>query len=121
MIDLILEPSTISLSHDFQFIVVLEPRRINRYENQLFRKLGRLRTSPQLLVSTMDDFIQNLNIRFRYHHWYQHIDWTKFCLAGGSIVVCMLRVFNQRLTSDLDLFYIGRSLSDFLESLVSDT
>lgn len=102
------------------FLDVLASRKVNPYEYQLFKKLGNAIIRQPLLVTTIDEFVLNLNNRFHYQHWSIYIDFNKFRLGGGSVLLCMLRFFDQPITSDLDFFYVGENLDDFLDSLVSE-
>ena len=76
--------------------------------------------APPSLVKTIDEFVANLKCYFKYDKWSNYINFDKFQLAGGSVVLCMLRAFDQPITSDLDFFYIGSDDADFFDSLVSN-
>ena len=98
---------------------VLDYHTLSTYEHLLFANFGETTTTSLPLVTTIDHFVANLNNRFLYSVWSIHIDFSRFRLAGGAVVICMLRDFDQEITSDLDFFYVGTSWTDFLDSIVS--
>ena len=98
---------------------MFESRSISAYEHQLFTKFKKnLPISPSL-VTTIDEFVANLDTHLQYHIWFNHIDFSKFRLAGGSIVLYMLRTTDKEITSDFDFFYVRKTQIEFLDSLVS--
>ena len=98
---------------------MLDHHAISAHEQLLFTKFGERTTLSPPLITTIDQFVTNLNTRFLYSVWSIYIDFSRFRLAGGAAVICMLRDFDQEITSDLDFFYVGTNWVDFINSLVS--
>ena len=86
---------------------MLQYHSLSAYDHQIFAKFGKKIPKPPSLVTNIDDFVANLKSRFSYHIWSNYIDFTQFHLAGGAVVICMLRNVHQQITSDLDFFYVG--------------
>ena len=107
----------VSLPHSY--VVQRSSLRISTYEQLLFANFGETTTISLQLVTTIDHFMANLNSRFLYSIWSICIDFSRFRLAGGAVIICMLHDFDQEITSDLDFFYTGTNWADFLDSLVN--
>jgi hypothetical protein len=98
---------------------VLEYHPVTDQENQLFVKFQQKAPVPPLIVTSIQEFVTDLNDRFSFHMWLSLIEFNRFNLVGGAVVLCILRNVHRQITSDLDFVYVEKSLTDFIDALVS--
>lgn len=73
--------------------------------------------SPEI-VSNFEQFYSNLIQRFQFDKIAPFIDFNKFNLAGGSVLISMLQNAPEPISSDIDFFYIGPTFNNFIQSFV---
>ena len=72
-------------------------------------------------VSTMDDFLENLNTRFVANEWIEAIDFTKFAIVGGCVLNALCRSpFSDTHHQDINIIYPTTDAACF-QSAVFDT
>jgi len=51
--------------------------------------------------------------------WAHIIDFSKFHIAGGSLMTCLIQNPSVSVGQDIDLFYKGDSYNDYIKCFVS--
>ncbi|CAF1470017.1 unnamed protein product [Adineta steineri] len=85
-------------------LVILTPDCLSFYEQSFFKLHGQYPPVSPQIVSTFEQFYSNLIQRFQFDRIARFIDFNKFILAGGSILISMLLNVLQPISSDLDFF-----------------
>ncbi len=74
--------------------------------------------TPPELVTSLQQFTNNLMDRFSFHKINSFIDFSKFVLAGGSVLTYMIENPPHVISSDLDFFYVGQTFDEFFNLFV---
>ncbi|CAF1191926.1 unnamed protein product [Rotaria sordida] len=100
----------------FNSKALLMPRQLHPLELQLFNVYSLSNELPKF-VKSFDQFINNLNNLFFFYCWYHLIDYSRFHIAGGCLLTCLIENASLSSGQDIDLFYKGVSYDDYLSSI----
>ncbi|CAF1257752.1 unnamed protein product [Rotaria sordida] len=100
-------------------IIILQPDSLSFYEQNFFQLYGQNSPISPGIVSSFQEFYSNLIQRFQFDRIAPFIDFNEFNLAGGSVLISMLRNAPQPISSDLDFFYVGPTYDNFIQSFAT--
>jgi predicted nucleotidyltransferase len=78
---------------------------------------GKNNVSPQVVMH-LEEFVQNFNARYHYEVWQSDIDWNSFVIAGGSVLLSLLKETSLEKESDVDLFFMKNNSKLFQQAVV---
>eukprot|EP01084_Bolivina_argentea_P097013 174388_1 len=66
-----------------------------------------------MTIVSKNKFISNLNTHFHFEKWKDSINWSKYNVAGGCLLKCILqKTFVTSTKQDIDLFYSFENLNE---------
>ncbi|CAF3348043.1 unnamed protein product [Rotaria sp. Silwood1] len=83
-------------------LVVLQPAALSHHEHKFFNLYENDLPTPAEIVKTFQDFQNNFRDRFGFDQISPFIDFNQFILAGGSVLMFLLRNSIEAFYSDLD-------------------
>ncbi|CAF4065563.1 unnamed protein product, partial [Adineta steineri] len=84
-----------TLVNIFKVPFLLKPDSLTSYEQHFFKLHGQYPPVPPHVISNFEQFYSNLIQRFQFDKIAPFIDFNKFILAGGSVLISMLRNVSQ--------------------------
>ncbi|CAF3846928.1 unnamed protein product [Rotaria sp. Silwood1] len=100
----------------FKSKALLISRELHPIELQIFN-IHSLSNELPKFVKSFDQFVNNLNDLFYFYCWYHLIDYSRFHIAGGCLLTCLIENSILSPGQDIDLFYKGISYDDYLNSV----
>ncbi|CAF1202486.1 unnamed protein product [Rotaria sordida] len=100
----------------FKSKALLTPRELHPIELQIFN-IHSLSNELPKFVKSFDQFVNNLNDLFYFYCWYHLIVCSRFHIAGGCLLTCLIENTTLSPGQDIDLFYKGISYDDYLNSV----
>ncbi|CAF3381060.1 unnamed protein product, partial [Rotaria socialis] len=97
----------------FKTNVLLKKRDLYDMEIEIFNVHLVSKPLPKF-VKSFEEFINNLNNLFFFHSWYHLIDYSKFHIAGGCLLTCLIENAIVSAGQDIDLFFKGISYNDYM-------
>ncbi|CAF1446029.1 unnamed protein product [Adineta ricciae] len=109
------------LNYELYIHTIGSERLLNDHEKKLFKvntyfdvQLGRTSDLHPMFVSTMEEFNQNLLVRFSSNLWMEAIDFSKWALAGGCVLNALCQSpFPDTSEQDINLVYCIDDILDF--------